>query len=104
MKRRAIAMAGVLATFFLVPSVKAQSLRDIHRDRAAIQSGYEHLRYDRWELRNDLGHGDCAAADRERAEMNERRAMIAQLQADLERDMHHRRHHHRYYDHDVDIY
>ncbi|HJU09426.1 MAG TPA: hypothetical protein VJ728_01050 [Candidatus Binataceae bacterium] len=105
MKRPAIAIAtGILTTFFLVPTVKAQSLSDIRGDRAAIEAGYEHLRHDRWELRNDLRHCDYAAAAHERAEMNERRALIAELQADLERDIHHRRHHHRYYDDNIDVY
>jgi hypothetical protein len=66
MKRITIALAtGALGMFVLAPSVKAQSWWDIQRDRAAIAGGHEHLRYDRWELRNDLRNGDYAAAARE---------------------------------------
>jgi len=87
MKRIAVGLAlGALGMFLLAPSAKAQSWEDMQNDREAIENGYEHLQYDRQELRNDLRNGNYGAAAHEQAEMNWRRASIAERQEDLSND------------------
>ena len=94
--------AGMLGTLLLAPCVKAQSWQDMHNDRAAIENGEAHLRHDRKELHRELRNGNYEAAEREKAEMNERRAAIAERRSDLNRDMASRNHHWRYHHFDED--
>jgi hypothetical protein len=91
--------AGALSILLLAPCVKAQSWQDVQNDRAAIESGRAHLHHDRKELRRDLRNGNYAAAAREKAEMNERRAAIAERKADLNNDIANRGNHHWRYHH-----
>lgn len=108
MKRIAIGLAtGALSMFLLAPCVKAQSWQDMQNDPAAIENGREHLRHDGQELRNDLRNGNYGAAARERAEMNQRRAAIAERKADLNNDIADRNydedgHHHHWRHHQFD--
>jgi outer membrane murein-binding lipoprotein Lpp len=117
MKRMATGLvAGALGVFLLAPCVRAQSLYETQNDREAIENGRAHLQHDRNELRNDVRHGDYAAAAHEQAEMNRRRAAIAERKEDLHNDLaarnyrdeyngyrygHHHWLHHRY-DDDID--
>lgn len=94
--------AGALGILLLAPSVKAQSSQDMYNDRAAIENGEAHLRHDRKALRRDVRHGNYAAAEREKAEMNERRAAIAERKADVNNDIANRYHYERYHHFDED--
>jgi UPF0716 family protein affecting phage T7 exclusion len=88
MKRIATGLTTVaLGMFLFVPGVKAQSWQDMQTDREAIQNGREQLHHDRQELRNDLRNGDYGAAAHEQAEMNRRRAAIAERQEGLNSDI-----------------
>jgi hypothetical protein len=87
MRRIVTALAsGALGVLLLVPCARAQSWEDMQSDRAAIETGREHLGYDRHELREDLRRGDYAAAAREQAEMNARRRKLLERQQDLNND------------------
>ena len=88
MKRITIGLAtGALGIFLLALCVKAQSWQDMHNDEEAIEQGHEQLHHDMHELRNDLRNGDYGAAAHEQAEMNRRRAVIAERQEDLNSDI-----------------
>jgi outer membrane murein-binding lipoprotein Lpp len=88
MKRIAIAMAtGALGVLLLAPCVNAQSWEDMQNDQAAIDAGHQELHHDRQELREDLRHGDYAAAAHEQAEMSRRYEQLHERQEDLNNDI-----------------
>jgi hypothetical protein len=99
MKRITIGLISAgLGLILFAPCAGAQSWGDIQYDRAAIATGRAHLRHDRHELRRDLRHGDYAAAAREQAEMNRRRARLRAREEDLNGDLASRYYRwHRYY-------
>jgi hypothetical protein len=91
MKKFAVGLAAaVFSSMFLFPVLGAQAhdwrSGDLAADAYAINRQQRELHHDYHELRHALRHGNYGAAVHEQREIARRRARIARMQRDLNRD------------------